>query len=694
MKKVICLLSILLLALLLCGCCLQHDMRPATCTEASTCAKCGKTVGEPLGHTGETDPAVEPSCTETGLTEGSHCSVCGEVLVPQEEIPALGHDWEDATFFQPKTCRRCGETEGRGLGSDFFVEHLFREKDVQEPADNKTAEKDAEMNAKVRHEYLITASSSGFGTLDKALEDSSVRVGVDTAQEGALLLSLDLSLNGSEPLRVLLSFEKEGLSLALPGSAEKIYTVSYKDLSALINAAQKESDISLSAPSLDTLKDKLDLQAMKELAKRYAGILFSAANPHNTEERFGLVRLQGLGEETFCLCISCTPKAGDWRAMINDLLSNAKSDDELQELMGKVLRSLSAAPGFQNSLYNMGFSDGEELIEALPQLFDLAGDNLNDLLDSLDGLSIEAAVGAGRIFALTLRDEYGEGFGYESYGTLETQRRDALVSYYNFDEAEFLLLNELEKYAGTVKGRLSGAREDATLSYLFTRSDGMLDFDLRYTLDDLMLCAVLGGEAENRELSIAYDDFEGSVRASVRRVQAEEPLRFPEGERTALHSEEELSEAALDLAFSAMGSDFVSRLSKLIAPEDAAIPDGDSKNAASALYLLRSVSRYSYDWELLDELDADDRFIILSVSDTALPTGAEVMLMLDEQKCVGKIVSTDFEGQIAWDAALSDIDGMKVLDSAIGADGEGIYLDFLIEEHSERFIVEYLFDPF
>ena len=690
MKKVICLLSILLLALLLCGCCLQHDMRPATCTEASTCAKCGKTVGEPLGHTGETDPAVEPSCTEAGLTEGSHCSVCGEVLVPQEEIPTLGHDWEDATFFQPKTCRRCGETEGRGLGSDFFVEHLFREKDVQEPADNKTAEK----NAKVRQEYLITASSSGFGTLDKALEDSSVRVGVDTAQEGALLLSLDLSLNGSEPLRVLLSFEKEGLSLALPGSAEKIYTVSYKDLGALINAAQKESDISLSAPSLDTLKDKLDLQAMKELAKRYAGILFSAANPHNTEERFGLVRLQGLGEETFCLCISCTPKAGDWRAMINDLLSNAKSDDELQELMGKVLRSLSAAPGFQNSLYNMGFSDVEELIEALPQLFDPAGDNLNDLLDSLDGLSIEAAVGAGRIFALTLRDEYGEGFGYESYGTLETQRRDALVSYYNFDEAEFLLLNELEKYAGTVKGRLSGARKDAALSYLFTRSDGMLDFDLRYTLDDLMLCAVLGGEAENRELSIAYDDFEGSVRASVHRVQAEEPLRFPEGERTALHSEEELSEAALDLAFSAMGSDFVSRLSKLIAPEDAAIPDADSKNAASALYLLRSVSRYSYDWELLDELDADGRFIILSVSDTALPTGAEVMLMLDEQKCVGKIVSTDFEGQIAWDAALSDIDGMKVLDSAIGADGEGIYLDFLFEEHSERFIVEYLFDPF
>ena len=44
------------------------------------------------------DPAVAPTCTESGLTEGSHCSVCGAVLVAQEEVAALSHDWGEAVY--------------------------------------------------------------------------------------------------------------------------------------------------------------------------------------------------------------------------------------------------------------------------------------------------------------------------------------------------------------------------------------------------------------------------------------------------------------------------------------------------------------------------------------------------------------------------------------------------------------------
>ena len=64
-----------------------------------------------------TDAAVAPTCTETGLTEGSHCTFCGEVFVPQEVIPELGHDWNEGTItIEPAieqegeivyTCNRC-----------------------------------------------------------------------------------------------------------------------------------------------------------------------------------------------------------------------------------------------------------------------------------------------------------------------------------------------------------------------------------------------------------------------------------------------------------------------------------------------------------------------------------------------------------------------------------------------------------
>ena len=38
-------------------------------------------------------PQKAATCTQTGLTEGSKCSVCGEMLQEQETIPALNHDY-------------------------------------------------------------------------------------------------------------------------------------------------------------------------------------------------------------------------------------------------------------------------------------------------------------------------------------------------------------------------------------------------------------------------------------------------------------------------------------------------------------------------------------------------------------------------------------------------------------------------
>ena len=70
-------------------------LKNPTCTEkgqkGKICKKCGKITEkadiDATGHAPVTDPAVAPTETTDGLTEGSHCGVCGAVLQAQEVIP-------------------------------------------------------------------------------------------------------------------------------------------------------------------------------------------------------------------------------------------------------------------------------------------------------------------------------------------------------------------------------------------------------------------------------------------------------------------------------------------------------------------------------------------------------------------------------------------------------------------------------
>lgn len=90
----------------------------ATCetdgkTEGSHCSVCGKVLVKQetvkaTGHKPVTDAAVAATCETDGKTEGSHCSVCGKVLTEQKTIPAFGHTWDAGKITKEAAC----ETKG------------------------------------------------------------------------------------------------------------------------------------------------------------------------------------------------------------------------------------------------------------------------------------------------------------------------------------------------------------------------------------------------------------------------------------------------------------------------------------------------------------------------------------------------------------------------------------------------------
>jgi len=127
--------------------------KPATCTENGSksrhCSRCGaktdETVIPATGHKWVIDAAVAPTCTQTGLTEGKHCSVCNTVLTPQTTVEKLPHSWDDGVETKAPTCTeegvktftcsRCHDTKPEPISA---LDHDWGEWEVKTPATEET----------------------------------------------------------------------------------------------------------------------------------------------------------------------------------------------------------------------------------------------------------------------------------------------------------------------------------------------------------------------------------------------------------------------------------------------------------------------------------------------------------------------------------------------------------------------------
>lgn len=105
---------------------LGHDQGESFGVVEATCAAGGYSIWfcnrckeyykddftDALEHKKVEIPAVEATCTETGLTAGEKCELCGEIFVKQEVVPAKGHT-EQVLAAVAATCTTTGLTEGK-----------------------------------------------------------------------------------------------------------------------------------------------------------------------------------------------------------------------------------------------------------------------------------------------------------------------------------------------------------------------------------------------------------------------------------------------------------------------------------------------------------------------------------------------------------------------------------------------------
>ncbi len=187
-------------------------IQPATCAktglQAQYCANCNEPgddkVLEKLPHTPVTDEAVKATCTATGLTEGSHCSVCEEVLTAQTVLPMTDHTYADGK------CSVCGDIQVTGAQLAVFQ---FGENGSAKHEDG-TAIKENPISG----DYTLTLTSAEKvydGAFD-AMGNSALKLGTGSA---AASFTFPVDFSVKQVVLYIAGYKDEAAKIEINGTA-------------------------------------------------------------------------------------------------------------------------------------------------------------------------------------------------------------------------------------------------------------------------------------------------------------------------------------------------------------------------------------------------------------------------------------------------------------------------------------------
>ena len=166
-----------------------------TCTaegvKTFTCS-CGDSYTNPVAvveHTEAIDAYVAPTCTETGLTEGKHCSACGTVLTTQTVIPALEHNYVNGECANCGLCYECKADPCTCTKTTYQV-NISLSKDGIEKAFTRNYKEGSEITLDAA---LVNEVAFGDATVEWIVNGSHVADGSTVTVNGPMTISCSIT---------------------------------------------------------------------------------------------------------------------------------------------------------------------------------------------------------------------------------------------------------------------------------------------------------------------------------------------------------------------------------------------------------------------------------------------------------------------------------------------------------------------